>query len=133
MAMQTYKGSCHCGKVKFEADLDIEKGTSKCNCTFCWKNRVWASLARPEQVRVTAGEGELNQYARVAQAQNEFCKTCGTRLFWRGDIPNMGKVVIVSVAALDDLPVEKLIEAPVTYLDGRHDKFWQPPVETRHL
>ena len=45
MDKKRYQGSCACGRVKFEADLDISQGTHKCNCTHCWKRRWWSVKA----------------------------------------------------------------------------------------
>ena len=44
----THTGSCHCGSVRFECDLDLADGTSKCNCSICTKGRFWKAIARAE-------------------------------------------------------------------------------------
>ena len=49
--VQTYQGSCHCGAVTFEANLDLSQPSYRCSCSICSRTRFWpaiASKARPE-------------------------------------------------------------------------------------
>ena len=52
MPIQTYTGSCHCGDVKFEIDLDLAEGGGKCNCSICRKTRNWSASVKPEAFRL---------------------------------------------------------------------------------
>jgi hypothetical protein len=136
MAKQTYRGSCHCGRIKFEADLDLSAGTSKCNCTNCWKKRLWSARARPEDFRSLGGEQELSGYKPGASIGHRgFCKHCGVIPYGWVDAAewNDGAYVSISVAALDDLDPAELLAAPVRYCDGRANSWWNEPAEKRHL
>jgi hypothetical protein len=134
--LKTYTGSCHCGAVRFEADLDIAAGTAKCNCSICTKMRLWSAQAGPEAFRLIAGEAELTDYRGNNQvAHHLFCRGCGVRAFEWVDVPNMtgGKYFNVNVLCLDGLDIDELMAAPVTYHDGRNDDWQSRPAEVRHL
>ena len=135
MTLKTYTGSCHCGAVRFEADLDLAEGTGKCNCSICTKTRNWGISIKPDAFRLLTGESALSDYRfGTLSAHWPFCRTCGVRAFGHGDIPEIGgKYVSVKVNCLDDVSPEELLAAPVQHCDGRNNNWWETPAEVRHL
>ena len=136
--LKTYTGSCHCGKVRFEADIDLSQGTVKCNCSTCTKTRSWISFVGPQHIRLIAGAGSQTEYQWTPPGkerpsiQYHFCATCGTRMPARGDVPELGGIVYaIPLASLDDVDPGELAAAPLMYVDGRHDRFDRPPDDTR--
>ena len=135
---QTYQGSCHCKAVTFEADVDLDHGTSKCNCTLCWKQRMWnVGQLQPSDFRLISGEAMLADYGKSGdwgEGHHRFCSKCGIATHSHGRIEAMGgDFLSVHLATLDDLPVVDLIAAPVIFMDGLHDNWQNPPAETRQL
>jgi hypothetical protein len=117
--LKTYRGACHCGAVRFEADLDLTQPTFRCNCTICRRTRFWAAVARSEGFRVVSGNDQLTQYL-FGRKRNEhyFCRHCGVRAFGVGNDTPIGKMVGVNPGCLENLSDEELATVPVTYVDG---------------
>lgn len=132
--MKTYRGSCHCNAIRFEATLDLALGTMRCNCSFCLKIRCWAVLVKPQDFRLLTGEDALSEYRYGAKNERHFfCTHCGVRPFGLGNSPRLGAFYGVSVTCLDDATSAELAGAPVRYVDGVNDNWELAPSETRHL
>jgi hypothetical protein len=133
MAVKTYAGSCHCGAVRFEADIDLRKGVNKCNCSLCTKARAWFAIVPREHARLLTDASALTDYQWVPPGRThaflhfQFCKICGIRGFGRGG----DEFCFVNIAALDGVDPDELALAPTNYVDGRNDKYDQVPADIR--
>jgi hypothetical protein len=131
--LKTYRGSCHCGTVKFEADLDLSQSSYRCNCSICRRTRFWPAVATPEGFRLLSGEAALTRYLfNTRKNHHFFCRVCGVRAFGVGTDTPVGKMYGVNLGCLEDVSDEELSRVPITCVDGRNDRF-APPEHFSHL
>lgn len=133
--LKTYTGGCHCGAVRFEADIDLAAGTGRCNCSICMKTRNWSAIIKPGAFRLLSRPEELIEYSfGTGAGQYRFCRRCGVHSFSTGYVADIGgEFVSVRVNCLDNVSDEELAAAPVTYANGRDNAWWDRPKITCHL
>ncbi len=132
--LKTYKGSCHCGAVQFEADLDLSASSYRCNCSICRRTRFWPAISGANGFRLLAGEQELTEYRfNTRKNQHFFCKHCGVRAFGIGNETPIGKMYGVNIGCLEGVTEEELSNIPITYVDGLNDNSQNAPVFFSHL
>ena len=79
-------GGCHCGNVRYEADIEPEK-VILCHCTDCQiiSGTAFRTLVFVPQSRFTLLSGSLKTYIKTADSGNKrvmaFCPDCGTHLY----------------------------------------------------
>lgn len=103
--MKTYTGGCHCGLVRFTAELDLEK-TITCNCSHCGKKGFILSATPKEKFTLEQGADAQKEYFFNKNAiRHLFCTTCGTQSYSEGvEFPGM----MVNVRCLDDVDTDTL-------------------------
>lgn len=133
MAIETYTGSCHCGAIRFEADLDLAEGSNRCNCSYCAKARAWFAFAKGATRFRLLDDGGVAEYRWVPPGDGEshltftFCRNCGVRTFAKGELEALGGTFhAVSVPALE-LADEVRATIPVRYINGRERRYDEVP------
>ena len=133
MSAETYTGSCHCGAIRFEADLDLTEGSNRCNCSYCAKVRAWFAFAKGEtQFRLIDGSG-VSEYRWTPPGDPEphltftFCQTCGVRTFARGELESFGGIFHAIHVPTLDLTPEQFARIPVRYINGRDRRYDEVP------
>lgn len=80
---QKFDGSCHCGKVRFEATLDPADAVV-CDCSICRKKGVVIGRVSEADFRLLTPLEEMTLYQFNKRiAKHYFCPVCGIHTFNR--------------------------------------------------
>ena len=110
--MKTYTGACHCGKVKFEAQTDLDM-IIEGNCSHCGIKSLLLAFIPASQFKLLSGEDNLTEYRFNKHViEHLFCKTCGVQPFGRGTDPKGVTTVALNVRTLKDVDLKALTITP---------------------
>ena len=115
--MTVHSGSCHCGAVKYEADVDLSQPVLSCNCSHCQKLGSLLAAADRADFKLLSGEGSITEYQfNKKLIHHPFCATCGIQSYAYGKGPGGKDMVMLNVRCLDGVDPEKFA---VMKFDGR--------------
>ncbi|KND47545.1 MAG: Gfa-like protein [Parcubacteria bacterium C7867-004] len=115
--MKKETGGCHCGKVKYEVEIDLEKPVIACNCSHCQIQGLLLTFAPLDSFTLLSGEDNLTEYRfNTEKIQHLFCSTCGVESFGRGAMPDGSPTVAINVRSIDGIDLDTLT---ITPYDGK--------------
>jgi hypothetical protein len=80
---RTYQGSCHCGRVRFEVDAELDH-VRVCDCSICCKRGALLHRVDEAQFRLLTPIADLALYQfHTRTARDYFCPICGILPFRR--------------------------------------------------
>lgn len=114
--MTTHRGSCHCGRVKFEVDGDIDSALS-CNCSMCQRKGSLLWFVPRASLRLLTPESDLASYTFNKHViQHRFCPSCGIHPYGEGEAPDGTATAAVNIRCIEGIDLDAV---PVHHYDGR--------------
>lgn len=111
-----YRGSCHCGKVAYDVEGDIQEAFS-CNCSMCSRRGSLLWFAPREKFQLLRGQDDLTTYTFNKHViQHQFCKHCGIQSFALGQDRQGNKMAAINIRCLENFEFDQV---PVKHIDGR--------------
>jgi hypothetical protein len=107
----TYRGSCHCGRVRFEVDAELDHVRAG-DCSICRRRGALIHRVEQQQFRLLTPLEDLQLYTfHTHTARDYFCPICGVLPFRRPrTAPDKWAINVRCLEGvdLDSIPVEHL-------------------------
>ena len=110
-----YTGSCHCGKIAYEIDGEIDQ-LIECNCSHCSRKGYLLWFVPRDTVTIKSSESMATYLFNKHKIQHRFCSHCGCAPFGEGTDPKGNATMAVNVRCLENLDRSAIKVVPV---DGR--------------
>ena len=113
---EVHSGGCHCGAVRFDVRMAVEKGLA-CNCSICTKSGSLLAFVPRDRFTLRSGEDHLEDYQFNRHViTHRFCTTCGIKPFALGQMPDGSPMAAVNLRCLDGIEVRDL---EIAWFEGR--------------
>lgn len=77
-------GGCHCGAVRFQAEVPRRVTVLDCNCSICAKTGFRHLIVAHADFRLLQGQEALTSYRfGTGAADHVFCSICGVKSFYQ--------------------------------------------------
>lgn len=114
---KTHKGSCHCGKVRYEVTAAFDQPALSCNCSICQRKGTLLSFVPADSFRLISGRDDVTDYQfGTKNIHHLFCATCGVTSFATGTAPDGSRMVAINMRCLEDVDLKTL---QIMEFDGR--------------
>ncbi len=104
----SHRGSCHCGKVKFEFEGEVQAGMT-CNCSICKRKGTVLTFVPADKFKLLSGQDALTDYQfGKKHLHHWFCSTCGVTSFAGGLGPGGAEMRAVNLRCVDGIELGKV-------------------------
>ncbi|WP_322402567.1 GFA family protein [Massilia luteola] len=111
-----YQGSCHCGRVAYEVEGDIQ-GALACNCSMCLRKGSLLWFVPRAQFRLRTPEDAAATYTFNKHViKHRFCPDCGIHPYAEGTDSKGNATAAINLRCIDGLDLAAI---PVREFNGR--------------
>ncbi len=112
----THQGSCHCGRIRFEVEGEIDSALA-CNCSICQRKGSLLWFVPRSALRLLTPEEDASTYLFNKHViKHRFCPTCGMHPYGEAPAPSGVDTAAINIRCIEGIDLQAV---PVTHYDGR--------------
>lgn len=114
--MTTYSGSCHCGKVAYDVEGEIDQAL-ECNCSMCARRGGLLWFVPKQAFTLKADDAALGTYRfNTHRIAHHFCTECGIAPFSEASAPDGTPMAAINLRCVEGVELKSL---KIVSYDGR--------------
>ena len=111
-----HTGSCHCGRIRFEAEGTTDHAMS-CNCSICSRKGALLWFIPRSSLKLLTPDSAASTYTfNKHVVKHRFCPTCGIHPYGEGKDGSGNEIAAVNLRCIEGLDLSKI---KVQEFDGR--------------